>query len=296
MGRVLDFIKAGKSKKLFALIDFDHTMTRYAMPDGSRGRSSHGVLEVSEEIHKKIQATHEKYYKIENDPNLSKEEKIPFMEEWYSKSHSFIVEAKMTKEAMLKQCRESGVMFRPGVGEFFRLCKELDIFVIVMSAGLGDVVRAILERDFPDAQYEIISNAFTFSETEPHIVTGTVPPILHPFNKSLNTAPDSIRKAIEGKTHALVIGDGIGDLTMASGFDCDTYKFGFLNSTDEKWKPIYEELFDKVIHGGGSDFAPINEMIEQIGETQSKRKTEPGDIKKSESKRPCVDMSAGVSA
>jgi len=283
--RIADFIKAGKSKKLFALIDFDHTLTRYVMPDGSRGLSSHNVLQMDEETLKKRKALHDKYYKIENDPNLSKEEKIPLMEEWYIKSHLLIVEAKITKEAMEKQATASPIIFRPGVDEFFRLCNELDIFVIIMSAGLSDVVRTIMERDFPNAQYEIISNAFTYATDEPHVITGTLPPLLHPFNKSLNSASDSMREAMDGKTHALVIGDSVGDVTMASGFGCETYKFGFLNLTDEKWKPIYEDLFDHVLYGGGSDFGPINEMVGLI--SKGERENENGENEGAVSKYQC---------
>lgn len=256
-------IEAGNHGKLLVVIDFDRTITR------GNGLSSHDVLQLSEETDAKRQKDSKKYHAIEDDPAMTIAEKIPFIEEWYGKTHALIAQNQITKEKMIEQCNASKIRLREGVPEFFRLCKERDIPVIVMSAGIADILQAILRRDAPEAQYQVISNLFTFSDTDPSYITGTRAPLIHPYNKSWESVPDSIRQAMEGKTHALVIGDSVGDATMAHGSSLQTYKIGFENTGDLKWKPIYEKTFDTVLYGPDHDFTPINEMVDRINTSKS---------------------------
>jgi cytosolic 5'-nucleotidase 3 len=48
----------------------------------------------------KSKELYEKYLPIEFDPEMSMKEKIPYMEEWWRKSHELIIENKMSKEIL----------------------------------------------------------------------------------------------------------------------------------------------------------------------------------------------------
>lgn len=54
----------------------------------------------------------EKYYAIEVDPVLTIEEKYPYIVEWYTKSHSLLVEQALPKAKLKEIVEESDIMLK----------------------------------------------------------------------------------------------------------------------------------------------------------------------------------------
>lgn len=86
-------MRSGGWKSMLVLADFDRTITT-----ASCGTSCHGVVEscqeLSAEYRAKTQVLFDKYFPIETNPTMGREEKIPLMQEWSAPSddlswHSF---------------------------------------------------------------------------------------------------------------------------------------------------------------------------------------------------------------
>ena len=83
----LKSIVDGGHQKLQLIVDFDNTLTRHHK-NGVLTDCSWGVMENSPLLPKaytdQTNALRAKYLPIEQDPDLSIEEKIPYMVEWYT--------------------------------------------------------------------------------------------------------------------------------------------------------------------------------------------------------------------
>lgn len=271
-------VKAGKAKKLFAIVDFDRTLTHYKNPDGTKGPSSHNVIKLSKERQDAKDADYKHYHAIEIDPDMTTAEKLPIMEEWYGKTHGHIEADGVTMDRLLDDVTTNkNIQLRKGVQEFFELCKKLDIPIVVMSAGLGDVLNEVLKHQLVgEFDYGVAANSFEWSE-EGKIV-GVKPPLVHMFNKGWAGVSQEIRDRfdLDDKTNVLTVGDSNGDATMANGSEFGRFKVGFLNDhIVGKKKSQYDCLYDRVLHGGLNadnefeegfmdDFMPIVDLLKKI--------------------------------
>jgi len=59
-------------------------------------------------------ALREHYMAIENDPKLSREQKLPFMIEWWQKSFYLVVESGVTRDQLKEIVQSSNVHLRYG--------------------------------------------------------------------------------------------------------------------------------------------------------------------------------------
>lgn len=248
---------AAESGKLFVLADFDRTVTRCFLPDGSRGCSAHGVLEqnklFSDAFTAKTKEYFDKYYPIEIDAKMTIAEKIPLMNEWYGSVHALLLQENITKSNIAEAvaaCRS--IQLREGIVELLRICQEATppIPFLVMSAGLGDVIEEILRQRLPFAMAPstmVVSNRMQFNE-EGRLV-GFSDPLLHMFNKTAAFFPEATSQLVSGYECCLLLGDGIGDVTMAEGLAVQELKVGFLNEKVDERLPKYLESFHIVVTG-----------------------------------------------
>jgi len=252
-----EIIEAGKNKKLCVIIDFDHTISRYVNPDGTPGPSSHQLLKefLKDEEREASAKVDQYYYGIEQSIDITIEEKIPKMIEWYQKTNNFFLGV-VTKEMIKQGARDSPLMIREGCKEFFQLCNEREIPIIIFSAGVRDVIEILLQREMPDAKYTLIANELVFDENG--FVADTGAHILHPYNKFLEGTHAEI---VKDQTHVLLVGDNEGDSQMASKLPHLTpYSFVFLNK--EARRPNMEKLFSVV--STDTTFQSLNDVIHSM--------------------------------
>lgn len=219
------------------------------------------------------------YYPIETSATLSIEEKLPLMQEWYTKAHSLLLRESLTEALLVKAARASAVALRPGFTELFALCRQRGAPFVVCSAGLGNVVQALLRNLLPASEsaaldeLPIVSNWLRFGgapSSSPGrggggTVSGFSAPLLHMYNKNGAFIRDQLgeerwARLSTGRTVVLVLGDSLGDAVMADGLmergAAAVVKVGFLNETDPARVaarlPAYEAAFDAVVLGDGS--------------------------------------------
>lgn len=275
--KVRKLLKAGR-EGVFFVLDFDRTVTRCFMEDGSRASDCHDILasipKITRDCKQTMEDLMERYYPIEIDAHMTREQKIPHMVEWYRLVNELLASQGLTQadvEKAVRHCKE--FRLRSGSEEVFQIAHRLDIPVIVISAGLGNVIEEVLRQcvrkpdgttGTPWPNVHVLSNTLLWDEAGSFAAFSE--PLIHMFNKSLEDAPDEIHDMLEGRHTGVLCGDGPGDLTMADGHDLDcVLKFGFLNERVEErlFRYIGNELWDKVVLSDGS-FEPLLEVLRQL--------------------------------
>ncbi|CAE7029489.1 NT5C3B [Symbiodinium natans] len=182
------------------------------------------------------------------------------MNEWYGQVHELILKESVTRENIagaVAGCQT--IRPREGMFDFLRSCQEHvpAIPVIIMSAGLGDVIEEFLRQTLPFERApttHVVSNRMVFNE-EGRLVDFSEP-LLHMFNKTAAFLPEACRELAKGKRQCLLMGDGVGDCTMANGLEVEPFKIGFLNEKIEERMPEFQQKFDVVVTGD----APVPEL------------------------------------
>ncbi|XP_047403649.1 7-methylguanosine phosphate-specific 5'-nucleotidase isoform X1 [Sciurus carolinensis] len=279
-GRVLEILgalRSGGGDRLQVISDFDMTLSRFAY-NGKRCPSSYNILDnskiVSEECRKELAALYHHYYPIEIDPHRSIKEKLPQMVEWWTRAHNLLCQQRIQKCQIAQVVGESTAMLREGYKTFFNTLYRNNVPLFIFSAGIGDVLEEIIRQmKVFHPNIHIVSNYMDFNEddflssvTEWKTGTTWVPAtgllffqgflqgfkgqLIHTYNKNSSVCENSSYfQQLQGKTNILLLGDSLGDLTMADGVPGvqNILKIGFLNDKVEEQRQRYMESYDIVL-------------------------------------------------
>lgn len=243
--------KAGPGS-LQVISDFDMTLTRFAYK-GKRVPTTHNILDnrllINENCMKKIKTLLNTYYPIEIDARLSTEEKLPLMVEWWSKVHELLIEQKIRKDMLAQVVRESRSKLREGYSDFFNSLAKHQVPLLIFSAGIGDVLEEVIRQNhvfYPNVH--IISNYMDFDHDG--VLQAFKGRLIHTFNKREGALSHAAHLTeLKGRPNVLLLGDSLGDLTMADGVSNvqNTLTIGFLNDQVEERKELYVDSFDIVL-------------------------------------------------
>jgi 5'-nucleotidase len=265
--KLIQAFSDGGAAKMHVLTDFDRTLT-YAYVNGQKTPSVICQLRngnyLSEEYALEAHALFNIYHAYEMDPDLSHAEKSAKMREWWDKHHKLLIESGLTKKAMNAAVAQGNLKFREGALEFFEMMKKNNIPVIIMSAGPGYMIAKYLELagQLSD-NIHIIANWYKFGLFGK--VTGVKDPVIHSLNKYEIVVRDyPIFKEVKNRKNVLLMGDGIDDVGMITGFEYDNLlKIGFLNDNVERDLEKFSSTFDAVItKDNGMEF--VNETLGKV--------------------------------
>jgi len=261
---------AGGLGNLQVIADFDRTLTMARVASGERGDSCHGVMEslsvLSDEYKAATTALLDHYYPIEICSERTKEQKLPLMQEWYGQAHALLLKEGVRPEQLADAVRGSNVTLRGGVEEMFELLQRGEVPLLVFSAGIANVIAEVFKQKlrFPlvDSTH-IISNWMIFDASQTHV--GFSQPLIHMFNKDeTQTKGTQFERAVAERKNVLLLGDGLGDVTMAEGIPHDNVlKVAFLNEKVEELLPKYRAAYDVIITHDG-DMAHVVELLKEI--------------------------------
>lgn len=202
-------IKLNKNN-FYVAIDFDKTITAAKSCDS--WDASGNIL--GEEFRKKSYELHKKYGPIELDYTISFEEKKNAMEEWYYESFKSYYTYGLTKEKLKESINNSNLIFRSGAKEFLYNMYKNNIPVIILSAGIGNVIEQFLQKN--NCYYNnmnIISNFISFDKDgniEKH--KGE---LIHTLNKTMDGhITEEFSEKIKDRAYRLLFGDVIEDKNM----------------------------------------------------------------------------------
>ncbi|XP_046673061.1 7-methylguanosine phosphate-specific 5'-nucleotidase A-like isoform X1 [Homalodisca vitripennis] len=241
----------GGSKQLQVVFDFDRTLTKHH-ENGVITHSSYGVLETVPTFPQSFRESNRtklaKYRPIEIDPNITMEEKIPIMLEWWTSGIEDMKGIQWDLDMVEKHLRDNQQPFRDGTKACFEQLQNAGVPVLVFSAGLGDVVRiALTHKGLLTSNVHIISN---FLKIEDGKIAGYIGEnLIHVFNKNeAHVKNTPYYEELTGRTNVVLLGDSTGDAMMADGVSHNNVlKIGFLNTDIEQCLTQFKDLFDIVL-------------------------------------------------
>lgn len=249
---ILMSMQKSGSNTLQVISDFDMTLTRFAY-EGKRCPTCHNILDnsklISNDCKEKLKELLNTYYPIEIDSSRSIEEKLPLMVEWWTKAHELLVEQRIRKDLLATVVRESEAKLREGFQLFFNHLHEHSIPLLIFSAGIGDILEEVIRQaGVFHSNVKVFSNYMDFDESG--VLKAFKGELIHIYNKRegalLNTGHF---QELRTRPNVLLLGDSLGDLTMADGVQDmeNILKIGFLNDKVEERKQSYLDSYDIVL-------------------------------------------------
>ncbi|MDP4267643.1 MAG: haloacid dehalogenase-like hydrolase [Bacteroidota bacterium] len=256
--RVENIIKDWTKENIHIVTDFDRTLT-----SGDSGTSwsliSHaGILPEGYNIRR--QEYYEYYRPIEINAAMPIEQKKEEMTLWWVKHLELLAEYKLKENVFDNITKgQSSIQFRDGAQELLYFCRKESIPIIIMSAGLGNVVESFLKNN--NCLYEnihIISNFLVFKDG---IVSGVPEHIIHSVNKNECELPAWLKTEIDKRPYPILMGDGIDDINMISDEQRKkALTIGFLDEGRESNFEIFQNIYDMVCINNCS-LEPITKII-----------------------------------
>ena len=240
----LDKLKIN-SENTYFVIDFDRTVTS----DESRDSWDIAREFLGDGIKKEMNLLYEKYRPIEINYKIPIEEKLKEMEKWYVACMSLYYKYHLTKNKIIQSLDTGKIFFREGAKDFFNYANQKNIPVIILSAGIANVIEEFLKKEkcFFENIY-IIGNFIEFDENG-EIKEFDNSKIIHTLNKSLvGKLNEEQYNKLKNKPYKILIGDMIEDTNMINKDEWDsTLKIGILNKETEDLIEVYKPFFDIIL-------------------------------------------------
>ncbi len=250
-------IETFNKDSFYVVADFDKTLT------AGNSNSTWGVManagELGEEYSRRRTELYNHYRPIEIDVNLSDEEKSKFMEEWWKAHINLFYEYGLHEENIRKSLLNGGLKYRAGAKEFLKKMNEMQIPVIIISAGIGNVIEEFfrIENDV----YENVSIVSNFINFKDGIIDGLKGNTIHALNKNIVKLDEKSKAKISNRKNILLLGDGLADLKMISETDMNkAITVGFLDEKIEENLETFNNNFDIVLSENGT-FDEVNNFF-----------------------------------
>ena len=184
----------------------------------------------------------------------------------------------MTRENFKTIAETWGIFLRNGISEFINIKRELEIPLLVVSGGIGDVVRGSIEVNLDKnghtledmKPFNIVSN---LGEYEGEKLSYFNVPHVHTMNKAGHVKKFiDLQRHLDEESHhhlrgnIIVMGDVVEDIEMVKQLSYDNIlKIGFLNNmtADAHLYEKFQEAYDIIVHKDGNLWIVIS-IIELI--------------------------------
>lgn len=220
----------GKTKKLYVIADFDNTIT------AKECRTSMGIINHSGVFEKGFEEEHRKIcnqYKIKAIEETDKKIKN---EMWNKTLYGFFElfqKYNLTENRLEEILQKSNMKFREGFLEFIKFLYQKEIPLIIISAGVANLIEKFLEKE--GAFYDnitIVSNYISFDAQGK--IQEIPQKIINPVNKNQVFFTKEIQQKLKGRENILVFGDRPDDIQMIEGKEPKkTCSIAFVNKQEE---------------------------------------------------------------
>lgn len=250
-----------KLDNFYVIMDYDKTMTTMESDDSWTVIQNPKIM--NPKLYVESMELVEKYYPLEMDYTLDAKLKSDYMYEWYTKELDLYYKYNLTYDKLISCVKSGGIILRNGLKEMLLKLRSNNIPVIILSAGIGNVIVEVLKLH--NCLYDnihIISNFFNFNNND--ILPFDKTNIIHTCNKQLSTLPEILQMQIKPNSSILLFGDYIEDINMVPKKDLDkTLSFGFLEKNVDKNLEKYKNAFDIVLTDNSS-FRDVQNVLNNI--------------------------------
>lgn len=268
LNKKTSFISKDRKNKIFVIADFGRTFTR-CFHNGKKISTSFAQIRekdyLGQNYKEKAFELYYKYYPIEKDPNLSIEEKIDPLTEWWKKHLELMIEYGLSKDIIINEIIKKGLIpLRHGLYKFIKILEKNNIPLIIVSQGVGDIYLELLNnKKILNKNIYFITNLFNFNKEG--IATSVTETIIHPYNKhKIDLLKYSFYKYIKDRPNVLLMGDSLEDVGMIKNFKYkNLIKIGFLNEDVQKNIDDFKKNFD-IILLNDSDMRYINKLLRAL--------------------------------
>lgn len=251
--RIINEFMHGGFQRLQLVSDFDYTITKQRMDDGTPVLSSFGIFNACKSLPRDFIEESKKLYHtyrpIEINPRIPLEEKVQHMIDWWTRSGSLLNGFPFDDSEIDHIALKYKDSLRDHSHELFAMLHKHDIPVLVFSAGLGNSVVSVLRQaNVLHPNVKVISNFLQYKEDG--LLDGFKPPMIHTFNKNETALNGSeYYDLVHNRDHIIVMGDSLGDSEMANGVPSSSHiiKIGFLFDHVEENLDKYMDAFDIVL-------------------------------------------------
>ncbi len=227
---------------IYIVTDFDGTLT--ISSSDSSWASIFKNPNVSKEFVQECIKIFNKYHPLEIDESIPFEQKLDIMNEWYKVNIDTLINYKIDEETINYSAHNEQIMsFRDGAKEFLKLLNENEAPVIVISAGVGNIIEQFLIKNncnFPNIF--ICSNFLEYNDGK--IIGVKNGNLIHSLNKKEVSLPEFIKEKIKNRV-PILLGDNIMDIEMVDS-DKRVIKIGFLDEKEKERIESFLENFDLV--------------------------------------------------
>lgn len=230
--------------KLYIVTDFDHTLTT------KNSQNCWGILSsipnIDKEYIKQSHQNNDYYLPIEQDINLDYKTKKLNMQKWYSSHASMLIKYKIKENQINEIGQSKSIILRKGVKQFLKFTNKNNIPVIIVSAGISNIIENVLKTNncFYNNVY-IIANIFKFKNGQIKSLRNN---IIHSLNKNEIEVPIKIKEILNDKDEVIILGDNIDDSKVYIKENKRKLTIGFLNYNDYNKLKNFQKHFDIVYH------------------------------------------------
>ena len=252
-------IHADGPDRLLVVSDWDRTLTRSTGEDGS-DQSTCSVIansgHLGQAFNRRYQELFERYRKIERAIDLPERVKSPHFLRWWSRQFDLLLDYKFSTQTIHRIVSENRPHLRDGARLFFETLHDRRIPLIILSAGIKEIIEARLAADgLPTANAVIIANTLVFDPNGIAVAYKT--PLIHSLNKHNVDVPE-----FAGRHNLLLLGDTLEDIKMAA---CVSYSrlLSFAFPADRDHAEPYRSVYDVVLNPEAS-LEPVNAVLKDI--------------------------------
>ncbi|KAL0105148.1 hypothetical protein PUN28_016654 [Cardiocondyla obscurior] len=249
--KTLNLIRQGGASHLQLVTDFDLTITKQHI-NGIHVLSSFGMFRKCKQLPQhyldSAKDLYNKYRPMEIDPNMPLNKKSDAMQEWMNATQNLLKGFEFDPHELEKVAQEFDNILRDGTEMFFKKLHEARVPIIVFSAGLGDMVQAVLR--YHNALFDnvkIISNFLKYNGSKLDGFKNET--VIHMSNKNECALGQDSLEMLQKRQNVLLMGDTIGDANMVEGITNTkaVIKIGFLYEHVEDSLELFMKYFDIVL-------------------------------------------------
>ena len=189
--------------------------------------------------------------------------------EWWDKAHELMVRhATPPRELIPRLVREASMKPRPGALEMLKRLEELGVPVLIVSAGVSDVIEEFLRQHGAMSEnVTICSNRLNYEADSTPKSVAPSPPITSFTKEYAYSSARSFFAEHAKRRSILQLGDSLTDVDPAKKVPYDALlSIGFLNSRPDATR--HEETFDAVVMGNSGSLHPVTDIIDEIAPTR----------------------------
>ena len=185
--------------------------------------------------------------------------------EWWDAAHGFMVQHCMPPRQLIpRMVREAKMMPRPGALELLKKLETMDVPVLIVSAGVSDVIEEFLRQHGALSEnVTICSNRLNYEADSAPKSVSPDPPITSFTKAYAYKSASSFFKAHENRRALIVLGDSVTDVDACENVPSDrVLSVGFVNERPDA--AAHAQAFDAVVVGDQGSLNAVIEIVDEI--------------------------------